>query len=108
MENIKQESAKLPTLEEREKAREKLNFEKFEEQLQKLIKRFSSQSLSKNYFRNPKTGNLIEQWSKFEFPSNDKTVKLGGLTEEQLRRYHRSKVHYESLRDHLYKFIKSV
>ena len=60
-------------------------------------------------------------WSKFEFPNGDKIEtteekdlggrpidRIGGLTKSQLRRYERSKVHYESLRDHLYKFIKSV
>tara|TARA_R100001163_G_scaffold17873_1_gene15842 strand:- start:99 stop:488 length:390 start_codon:yes stop_codon:yes gene_type:complete len=109
-------------------AREKLNFEKFEEQLQKLIKRFSGQTKSHDKL-NPRYGSIkyplassyLEVWSKFEFPKGDKIEtteekdrggrpidRIGGLTKSQLRRYERSKVHYESLRDHLYKFIKSV
>ena len=110
-------------------AREKLNFEKFEEQLQKLIKRFSGRTKShdklnpryENKIKYPLASDYLEVWSKFEFPNGDKVEtteekdrggkpidRIGGLTKSQLRRYERSKVHYESLRDHLYKFIKSV
>lgn len=120
---------RLTPAEQRTEAREKLNFDNFEKQLQKLIKRFSGQELSHNKL-NPRYENKIkyplaswylEVWSKFEFPKGDKVEtteekdrggrpidRIGGLTKSQLRRYERSKVHYENLRDNLYKFIKSV
>ena len=109
-----------------QEAREKLTFAKFEKQLQTLITRFSGRQFSHNKLNPKKDTNYsasrtLEQWSKFKFPEGEKLVEteekfgdgkpittIGGLVNGELNRYNTSKVHYESLRDHLYKFINSV